>query len=139
MSTTDTQDVELVEPGLTVDELRAQLGEISAAGGGAEKTFVQFRAASPRIGPSAAMPVTQATSGFDWNKGRVFISTAQMLTADDAELDLVRKHAQRLSNKQFLAMRVLAEDGLTDEERVRRLRKLFEPAPVEAPSRVRNN
>jgi hypothetical protein len=126
------------EPGLTVDELCAQLTEISQAGGGTQKAYVPYKPGTPTIGPSAAMPVVKAATGFDWNRGRVFIQTAKILGDDDDSLERLRKKAQQLSNKHYLAQRVLKNDALTDSERVQALRKLFEPAPtVAAPTRVK--
>lgn len=124
-------------PGLTVDDLAAKLAEASANGYGTWLTCVSYRPASPAIGPSPAMPVTDASLGFDWNYGKVFLTTQKLLGADEESLDTVRKRGENLASTHYLAQRILEKDGLSDEDRVTQLKALFARKKPRAPTPVR--
>jgi hypothetical protein len=125
--------IEQPQPGLTVDELAAKMGELSAHGYGAARTCVMYRGAMPAIGPSSSMPVTGASPGIDWNDGTVYLHTQKMLGADDESLERVRKRGNELASKLFNAQSILTREGLSDEERVTQLKALLEYRRPAAP------
>lgn len=137
MSDTDTNVQR--EEGLTVDALATQLAEISENGYGAWRTGVMYRPATPSIGGSPAMPVMNTALGFDWNRGTVFLNTLRMLGADAESLAKVRKRGDSLASTHFFAQRILEKEGLTDEERVKQLKVLFERRKPVAPAPVSNS
>jgi hypothetical protein len=134
MSTPDT--TVQPEPGLTVDELAARLAEISSTGKGDWRTGVTYRAVTPSLTGTPVMPVTGATAGFDWTRGRVLLATQRTLSADADSVQSVSKRADKLSSTLYLAQRIINKAELTDAERIAQLKTLFERKLQETPAPV---
>ena len=121
---------------LTVEMLMAALLDLVARGHGHLPVEVPYTRGVAHVGGTPAKAISGVTLGFDWDHGRVFVHTTELLGANDEHFQAVGKRADDLSAKQYRARRILASGHLTDAERVAQLAKLFAELPVEAPHKV---
>lgn len=103
---------------LTVDELRALLDQISAAGHGNDTIAIPYNPGGATIGSKPAVTVTRTSNGIDWDHGKVFLHTSKELGSPSAELlEQVSKTQQQLGRVRLLAGRLGNErDGSLDEQ-----------------------
>lgn len=80
---------------LTVDQLRARLDEVSAAGHGDCPVLLPYDPGHATIGSRPTQPVTGLSVGFDWDNGKVMLDVPARVGVVDIEL---RSRLDRMSN-----------------------------------------
>lgn len=103
---------------LTVNELRALLDQISAAGHGNDKIAIPYNPGGGTIGSKPAVSITGSSNGFDWDHGKVFLHTSKELGLPSADvLERVQKAERHLGRVHILVGRLGSERaGPLDEQ-----------------------
>jgi hypothetical protein len=124
------------ELGLSVLELAERLNAMCAAGQGDQPAVIAFDPGYTIMGGRPTVAITDASAGFDWDQGKVFLHTAKRLGPAGESLAKLHVQLDMLSAARYRAQRVLENPALLDTERVARLRELFGAGAVPPPSRT---
>jgi len=79
---------------MKVSELIAELQNMS----GDDEVLVEVKRSSPSIGPSAAVSIERAVSGFDWDSGRVLLGTSETVYAGLERFEATAGFARTVRN-----------------------------------------
>lgn len=119
-------EVHQEKDGLTVHQLVELLLEKSASGEGDWQVRLRVEKPKLSIGRAPTVDVTGVDSGFDWDRGTLFLSTVQPLGLDVSVLKEVRKQMSHVSDSLYSIGRVLKNDRFSSEEKLKQIQEWVE-------------
>lgn len=110
------------KPGMTVTRAIEELQRILETHRSGEDLClaVPYESSVETLGARCSTPVAGFNPGFDWDRGKVFVSTEQAL-GEPVELDKSRRRELYLLRCEVLwnLPRILSQDGLTETQKLK--------------------